>query len=152
MIDYRFFLSFYIYRDVTVSSQLGLTRESLINIAMLCGSDYTEGIRGVGPVTAMEILAKFKGKGLESLQKLKSWWEDAQKDVRISVTTSKLLTKLRELDISEGMPKTDYKGSGGLVVKVSDSQHRYYMFEHFYGDSLVSSYNTTSLGRTRKRK
>ncbi|XP_060587339.1 DNA excision repair protein ERCC-5 homolog [Ruditapes philippinarum] len=94
------------FKDVTISSQLGLTRESLINIAMLCGSDYTEGIRGVGPVTAMEILAKFQGKGLESLQKLKSWWEDAQKDVRISVTTSKLLTKLRELDISEGFPNT----------------------------------------------
>ena len=91
------------YRDVNISSQLGLTRESLINIALLCGSDYTEGIRGVGPVTAMEILAKFQGKGLEGLQKLKSWWEDAQKEVRISMTTSKLLTKLRDLDISEGI-------------------------------------------------
>jgi 5'-3' exonuclease len=147
MIDYRnYFVSIYFYRDVTISSQLGLTRESLINIAMLCGSDYTEGIRGVGPVTAMEILAKFKGKGLESLQKLKSWWEDAQKDVRISVTTSKLLTKLRDLDISEGMSENDYKGSSDLVVKVSASQHRCYMFEHFYGDSPVPSYNTTSLG------
>ena len=59
------------FRDVHILSQLGLTREKLINLALLCGSDYTDGIQGVGPVTAMEILLEFPGDGLEGLLALK---------------------------------------------------------------------------------
>jgi len=40
-----------------------------VNLALLCGSDYTEGIQGIGPVTALEILAEFPGVGLEKLQR-----------------------------------------------------------------------------------
>ena len=41
----------------------------LVNMALLCGSDYTEGVQGIGPVTALEILAEFPGVGLEKLQR-----------------------------------------------------------------------------------
>ena len=58
-------------RSDSIQTQLGLTREKLINLALLCGSDYTEGIQGVGPVTAMEILLEFAGEGLEGLLTLK---------------------------------------------------------------------------------
>lgn len=61
----------FINRSDSISSHLGLTREKLINLALLCGSDYTEGIQGVGPVTAMEILIEFPGEGLEGLLALK---------------------------------------------------------------------------------
>ncbi|RUS69815.1 hypothetical protein EGW08_022420, partial [Elysia chlorotica] len=50
----------------------GLSREQLINIALLCGSDYTEGLQGVGPVRALEIMAEFPGAGLEGLYKFRS--------------------------------------------------------------------------------
>lgn len=93
---------YFYFRDVNINAQLGLNRESLINIALLCGSDYTEGIRGVGPVTAMEILAKFPGAGIEGLAKFKTWWENAQREIRVPVKQSKLLAKLRNLDIHEG--------------------------------------------------
>lgn len=36
-----------------------LSREQLILLALLVGSDYTTGLTGVGPVTALEILASF---------------------------------------------------------------------------------------------
>jgi len=48
---------------------VALDREMLVNMALLCGSDYTEGIQGIGPVTALEILAEFPGFGLEKLQR-----------------------------------------------------------------------------------
>lgn len=38
-----------------------IDRDKLIELAYLLGSDYTEGINGVGIVTAMEILADFPG-------------------------------------------------------------------------------------------
>lgn len=45
----------------------GLDRSKLINLAYLLGSDYTEGVAGVGYVTGMEVLNEFTGPGLEPL-------------------------------------------------------------------------------------
>lgn len=45
----------------------GLDRTKLINLAYLLGSDYTEGVAGVGYVTGMEVLNEFTGSGLEPL-------------------------------------------------------------------------------------
>lgn len=51
---------------------VGLDRTKLINLAYLLGSDYTEGIQGVGYVTGMEILNEFPGAGLEPLTQFRS--------------------------------------------------------------------------------
>ncbi|KAL3847457.1 hypothetical protein ACJMK2_018363 [Sinanodonta woodiana] len=91
------------YTDTNIKAQLGLTRQHLINFALLCGSDYTEGIQGVGPITAMEILAEFPGEELEGLVALKSWWEESQTQVNVTKETS-IRSKLRELDLRPGFP------------------------------------------------
>ncbi|XP_056005914.1 DNA excision repair protein ERCC-5-like isoform X3 [Ostrea edulis] len=92
-----------LYLKESIQSQLGLSREILINIALLCGCDYTEGIPGVGPVTAMEILSEFPAADFSSLQAFKSWWEESQKKKR-NPNISKVRSKLRRLDVSEGFP------------------------------------------------
>lgn len=48
-----------------------LDREDCIKLALLCGSDYTEGLQGIGPVSALEILAEFPGTGIEGLVKFR---------------------------------------------------------------------------------
>ncbi|EXJ95937.1 DNA excision repair protein ERCC-5 [Capronia coronata CBS 617.96] len=50
-----------------------LDRRRLISFAHLLGSDYTEGIPGIGPVTALEILTDF-----ENLDEFKEWCEKVQ--------------------------------------------------------------------------
>ncbi|KAL6250301.1 DNA repair protein rad2 [Rhinocladiella similis] len=50
-----------------------LDRRRLIRFAHLLGSDYTEGIPGVGPVTALEILTEF-----ETLTEFKEWCSRVQ--------------------------------------------------------------------------
>ncbi|KAL2439088.1 DNA repair protein rad13 [Exophiala dermatitidis] len=50
-----------------------LDRRRLISFAHLLGSDYTEGIPGIGPVTALEILTDF-----ESLDEFKAWCDKVQ--------------------------------------------------------------------------
>ncbi|KAK3095676.1 hypothetical protein FSP39_017483 [Pinctada imbricata] len=92
-----------LYTQSGIDSQLGLNREIFINLALLCGSDYTEGIRGVGPVTALEILSEFPGTDIESLVAFKSWWLDINKRKK-HPPISKLKTKLKSLDIGEGFP------------------------------------------------
>lgn len=49
----------------------GLSRDHLIVLAYLLGSDYTEGLEGIGIVMAMEVLRDFPGTGLEPLIKLR---------------------------------------------------------------------------------
>lgn len=56
--------------------ELGLDRETLIGLAYLLGSDYTEGLAGVGPVVAMEIMKEFPGE--DGLKKFRQWWRKVQ--------------------------------------------------------------------------
>jgi DNA excision repair protein ERCC-5 len=58
-------------------SEFGLDRDRLISIAQLLGSDYTEGLPGVGPVTALEIISAF-----DSLTNFRDWFEAVQKGTR----------------------------------------------------------------------
>ena len=42
-----------------IESELGVDRTKLIHLALLLGSDYTEGVAGVGVVNALEIANHF---------------------------------------------------------------------------------------------
>lgn len=59
-----------------LSRELGLDRDTLIQLAYLLGSDYTEGLPGVGPVVAMELLREFPGR--DGLFKFRDWWLKVQ--------------------------------------------------------------------------
>ncbi|KIW72209.1 hypothetical protein PV04_00419 [Phialophora macrospora] len=61
------------YLAADLEKEFLLTREKLVRFAHLLGSDYTEGIPGVGPVTALEILTEF-----EDLEEFKAWTERVQ--------------------------------------------------------------------------
>ncbi|KAL7620358.1 DNA repair protein rad2 [Parahypoxylon ruwenzoriense] len=64
------------YLGSDLEKELSLSREQLISLAQLLGSDYTDGLPGVGPVTAVEILSEFAGK--DGLAKFREWWQDVQ--------------------------------------------------------------------------
>ncbi|KAK3629612.1 DNA repair protein rad2 [Elasticomyces elasticus] len=66
------FVECYLASDL--EKEFDLTRDKLIAVANLLGSDYTEGLPGVGPVTALEILGEFDG----SLAKFRDWWSAVQ--------------------------------------------------------------------------
>jgi len=65
------FVECYLASDL--EKEYSLTRPKLISIAHLLGSDYTEGLPNVGPVTALEILSEF-----ETLENFSDWWETVQ--------------------------------------------------------------------------
>lgn len=90
------------YKDKEIFCHFGLSRKKLINFAMLTGSDYTEGIENVGPVTAMEIISEFPGDGIEALQKFKDWWLDANKSTRSP--ENKVRAKLKKLSLVQNFP------------------------------------------------
>ncbi|XP_029953206.1 DNA repair protein complementing XP-G cells [Salarias fasciatus] len=98
------YVQHYQYSDL--QNQLGLDRTKMINLAYLLGSDYTEGVPGVGYVTGMEILNEFPGPGLEPLVQLSAWWSEAQEKKRLVADPryTKVKKKLKELKLQPGFP------------------------------------------------
>jgi DNA excision repair protein ERCC-5 len=56
-----------------VERELGMDRETLVRLALLLGSDYTEGCQGVGIVNAVEVLHAFRG--MDDLRRFRKWVE-----------------------------------------------------------------------------
>ncbi|KAF9128570.1 DNA repair protein rad2 [Mortierella sp. 14UC] len=56
-----------------IERDLGVGRDRLVSLAYLLGSDYTTGVKGVGLVTAMEILRLFP-----NLEDFARWWRGEQ--------------------------------------------------------------------------
>jgi 5'-3' exonuclease len=59
-------------------SALSFSREELISLALLLGCDYTEGVHGVGPVNACEIVRVYPN--LDALHRFKLWVERFHSD------------------------------------------------------------------------
>ena len=76
MFSQKQFVECYLKNDI--EDKIGLSRENLIELAILLGSDYTEGIKGIGPVLAVEILAEFG-----SLQGFKKWFDEKTKTTKL---------------------------------------------------------------------
>lgn len=74
MFNQKQYVECYIAEDI--EGKLGLKQRNLIELALLLGSDYTEGVKGVGPVLAMEILAEF-----ENLTLFKKWFDNTTKSL-----------------------------------------------------------------------
>ncbi|KAJ5439191.1 DNA repair protein rad13 [Penicillium daleae] len=61
------------YLSSDFEKEYALHRHKLISFAHLLGSDYTEGIPGIGPVKALEIITEFS-----SLEEFREWWTELQ--------------------------------------------------------------------------
>eukprot|EP00298_Acanthocystis_sp_HF-20_P002543 c12959_g1_i2.p1 GENE.c12959_g1_i2~~c12959_g1_i2.p1 ORF type:complete len:370 (-),score=124.34 c12959_g1_i2:4-1080(-) len=59
------------YNLSAIEETLGLNREKLILLALLLGSDYTEGVKGVGIVNSVEIINAFPS--FEDLERFGKW-------------------------------------------------------------------------------
>ncbi|KAF9901194.1 DNA repair protein rad2 [Linnemannia zychae] len=59
-----------------IERDLGVGRDRLVSLAYLLGSDYTTGVKGVGLVTAMEVLRLFP-----NLEDFARWWRGEQDKV-----------------------------------------------------------------------
>jgi XPG I-region len=97
--------------------ELGLDRDTLIQLAYLLGSDYTDGLAGVGPVVAMELVREFPGK--DGLWKFKDWWTKVQsgKD-----TERESGSKFRRMFVSFCFPVSRKDGAELLVCRKRGSR------------------------------
>lgn len=64
------------YLLADLDRELGLDRDKLVRLAYLLGGDYADGLPGVGPVLARELLEEFAG--MDGLERFKVWWKKVQ--------------------------------------------------------------------------
>ena len=62
-----------VYSTDRIKRELGVDRDRFIQLALLLGSDYTEGINGIGIVNALEIVCAFKGDVLSASKAFREW-------------------------------------------------------------------------------
>lgn len=87
MFNQKQYVECYMMEDI--EAKLGLDQTKLIELALLLGSDYTEGIKSIGPVLAVEILAEFG-----TLKAFKSWYDENAKSILSSNTSE--MTSVRK--------------------------------------------------------
>ena len=84
------------------------SREFLIALAQLTGSDYCNGIKSVGSKTAIKILAEFDDRRSEdphlTLSTFFKWWTTHHKSLTTGTNGIPLRAKLKKLNIDADFP------------------------------------------------
>ncbi|XP_057482418.1 DNA repair protein UVH3 isoform X2 [Actinidia eriantha] len=113
--DERKYVETYFMKDI--ENELGQTREKLIRMALLLGSDYTEGVSGIGIVNAVEVVNAFPEE--DGLRKFREWIESPDPtilgkfDVKTGSSSRKRGSKVSDNDVScsnstmEGLAASD---------------------------------------------
>ena len=123
----------------------GLTRDKLVGVALMTESDYTEGVEIVGPVTALEVLAEFRGEGIKPLQDFRQWSSRVKGEMG---RRNKTREKLRKSNLSQAFP-SEAVVSAYLSPAVDTSEER---FSWAVSNLVVSeTLPWTSSGGTRAR-
>lgn len=93
-----------------MQKELGFDQDSIISLALLLGSDYTDGVNGVGIVNATEIVNAFPG--FDGLEQFRDWVDTFDPAAEVASANKKLsaLDKKREADrISHLPPQERFK-------------------------------------------
>ncbi|KAJ4960439.1 hypothetical protein NE237_020349 [Protea cynaroides] len=121
--DERKYVETYFMKDI--ENELGLNREKLIHMALLLGSDYTEGISGIGIVNAIEVVRAFPEE--DGLRKFREWLESPDPsilgkfDVQIGSTSRKRSSKANNNDLDHLQDSVEGSASDGSVSKSHDN-------------------------------
>ena len=95
-----------VYLAEDAKREMGLQREDLVALAYFLGSDYTEGVNGVGIVNAVEIINAFSmrvdtGGPLKGLKSFKDWLTGYDFGTDVFASPNKEKAKLGKLKSSE---------------------------------------------------
>uniref|UniRef100_A0A1D1ZZQ1 DNA repair protein UVH3 n=1 Tax=Auxenochlorella protothecoides TaxID=3075 RepID=A0A1D1ZZQ1_AUXPR len=111
------------YRTRDVESELGLSRPEFISLALLLGSDYTPGVRGIGIVNATEVVHAFQG--MEGLQDFRAWVQAPDAAV------SELIAKATEGGGQPSAPGSNSKRKPlGVTDEATQSMRRAFQLRH----------------------
>ena len=108
-----------VYSADGIQHDLGIDRAKMAELALLLGSDYTEGISGVGIVNALEIVTSFPG--LNGLKEFRDWAENQDLSDHAVSTPNLEETTPRRQRLINGLTKPEKHRKMGRVIE----QHLY---------------------------
>lgn len=120
------------FKAENITHNFKLNRQQMILLALLVGSDYTIGVRGVGPVTALEILSTFPPPSssefeltqtqlISGLKEFKVWLNRGQSG---GPGRSALKNKLKNITFTENFPNVQVV-KAYLEPKVETSKEKF---------------------------
>ncbi|MCO5592320.1 hypothetical protein L7F22_046321 [Adiantum nelumboides] len=153
--DDRKYVETYYMKDVI--SELGLDQEKLIHMALLLGSDYTEGISGIGIVNAIEVVSAFEGE--EGLQKFKDWLdapdftllEKIHQDGQKKQTRKKRVDNIQNAEESDDTAKEELKYNlrqQDFMVKHRAVSKNWNIPESFPNSMVISAYTSPQVDKS----
>ena len=94
------------FRLEKIESIIHLSRDQLIQMAYLLGSDYTQGIKGIGPKMATEILKVWNGQGLGPLCDFKAYCDQGAQETHINgqAIPNRIIKLAKRVDIDQEFP------------------------------------------------
>nr|XP_022914076.1 DNA repair protein complementing XP-G cells homolog isoform X1 [Onthophagus taurus]XP_022914077.1 DNA repair protein complementing XP-G cells homolog isoform X1 [Onthophagus taurus] len=105
------------YKSENILHYFKLSRYEMILLALLVGSDYTTGVQGVGPVTALEILAHFPFKKQDKIDlqnELVTGLREFKRWIKGEYNTkgrATLRKKLKNVNLSDQFPSIQVVGA-----------------------------------------
>ncbi|KAH9604584.1 hypothetical protein KSS87_003600 [Heliosperma pusillum] len=137
--DDRKYVETYLLKDI--ESELGLNTEKLIRMALLLGSDYTEGVSGIGIVNAIEVVNAFpEDDGLHSFRE----WVDSP-DPNILGKGGLQIGESAKKNGSKVTTAADCNTSGGNERNISKNWH---FPASFPSEAVISAYKTPQVDKS----
>ncbi|CAI5708765.1 unnamed protein product [Peronospora destructor] len=140
-----------------IERELGFSREQIIALALLLGSDYTDGVRGIGIVNATEIAASYPG--IEGLREFKEWvheFDVAEEAQRVASSGSKKKKKKvgkRKVDKSiEESDKNDARTARERFQRShATARRKWELGDEFPSQQVVQAYMAPQVDRSDAR-
>nr|VDD38674.1 unnamed protein product [Brassica oleracea] len=149
--DDRKYVETYFMKDI--EKELGLSRDKIIRMAMLLGSDYTEGISGIGIVNAIEVVTAFPED--DGLQKFREWVESPDPTI-LGKTDVKAGSGVKK----RGYGSADNESTSGVSADDTEEIKQIFMDKHrkvsknwhipatFPSEAVISAYLDPQVDRS----
>jgi DNA excision repair protein ERCC-5 len=123
-----------------VKKELGFSQDEMIALAMLLGSDYTDGVRGIGIVNASEVVAAYPG--VDGLKEFKQWVQtfDVAEEARRRVEKKKT-----QAEIDAMSPQERFEYTHASV------RRKWELGDEFPNPRVVQAYKAPEVDRTDSR-
>lgn len=120
-----------------VKNELGFTQDEMITLALLLGSDYTDGVRGIGIVNASEVVAAYPG--LDGLKAFKEWVLsfDVAEEAR-----RRLEKKKTQAELDKMTPRERFEYTHANV------RRKWELGEEFPNDRVIQAYKSPQVDRS----
>ena len=124
------------YRASDLKCEMGLDRKYLISMALMLGSDYSDGVKGVGIVNACEVLSSFDGSkqcdNFLELKQFRNWLSS------LSAVSKK---DKDEKNVSE---------KERFMIKHASSRNKWITNEDFPSIQVIDAYMKPNVDKSRK--